>query len=207
MVTIFGGELKNLLNGSKNENITQHITTNLRKSNLGLSAQAADTNPVTTYLDSFDLTKNISDLLSPACGMTEEEKQSFFNKIMAKLKSGKKLTPEEMRFLQAEYPALYPQAARIQAMRDGVETRLKTATSKQKAHEIYADALSHVADNDPMKEYIVAAYNDAMKNFQKTEDYQELPETEENAKCNDFRKRITTDIHVEYNDTCESEKL
>lgn len=113
--------------------------------------------------------------------MTEEEKESYYNKILGKIKSGKKLTPEEMRFLQAEYPELYQQAARVQAMRDGFEARLKTASSKQKAQEIFANSLSHISDEDPMKEYIIAAYQDAMKNFEKSEDYKELPETEEEA--------------------------
>lgn len=32
-----------------------------------------------------------------------------------------------------------------------------------------------------MKEYIVAAYDDAMKEFKKSDTYQSLPETEEDA--------------------------
>ena len=33
-----------------------------------------------------------------------------------------------------------------------------------------------------MKEYIIAAYDDAMKEFQKSDAYQELPDTEKEAK-------------------------
>ena len=36
-----------------------------------------------------------------------------------------------------------------------------------------------------MKEYIVAAYDDAMKDFQKSDAYRSLPETEEDAKEKD----------------------
>lgn len=184
MTTLFLGSMKNLLHNNKSsENAVERITNNLSKSNIGLhkshSASAAD-NTISS-MDSFDITKHISDLLSPACGMTEEEKESYYNKILGKIKSGKKLTLEEMRFLQAEYPELYQQAARVQAMRDGFEARLKTASSKQKAQEIFANSLSHISDEDPMKEYIIAAYQDAMKNFEKSEDYKELPETEEEA--------------------------
>ena len=32
-----------------------------------------------------------------------------------------------------------------------------------------------------MKEYIIAAYDDAMKEFQKSDQYQSLPETKEDA--------------------------
>ena len=209
MATIFLGAMKNLLHDNRSsENAVQRITDNLGKSNLGLrrgntSASALNQTSSATSgsgTDSFDITKHISDLLSPACGMTGEEKESYFNKIMGKLKSGKKLSPEEMRFLQAEHPELYQQAARVQAMRDGLETRLKTATSKQKAQEIYADSLSHVSDNDPMKEYIVAAYHDAMKNFEKSDTYKDLPETEENAKREDYKRKINIDITVDFDD-------
>lgn len=86
----------------------QRILDNLGSSNLGLHKNEA---AASGGLDSFEITGNISELLSPACGMTEEEKAAYLAKIMAKLKSGKKLTAEEMRFLQAEDPALYQQAA------------------------------------------------------------------------------------------------
>lgn len=192
MQTIFFGGIKNLLHSdNKSENSAERIMRNLSKSNYGMNK---------ARLDSFDVTQNISDLLSPACGMTEEEKESYYNKIMGKLKSGQKLSPEEMRFLQAEYPEMYQQVARVQAMRDGFEVRLKTATSKQKAQEIFADSLSHVSDDDPMKEYIVASYQDAMKNFEKTNEYKELPETEEDVKREEYKKKINMDITIDFSD-------
>ena len=205
MAAIFLGGIKNLLHGGKtSENAVWRITNNLSKSNLGLhrvSAGSVSGSPSSASgKDSFDIAQHISDLLSPACGMTAEEKESYYNKIMGKLKSGKKLSPEEMRFLQAEHPEMYQQVARVQAMRDGFETRLKTATSKQKAQEIFADSLSHVADDDPMKEYIVAAYQDAMKNFEKSDEYKELPETEEDAKREEYKKKINMDITVDFSD-------
>ncbi len=203
MASIFLGGIRNLLHGGNtSENEVQRITQNLGKSNLGLHRSNAVTSTLATGSgkDSFDIAQHISDLLSPACGMTEEEKESYFNKIMGKLKSGKKLSPKEMRFLQAEDPELYQQAARVQAMRDGFEARLKTATSKQKAQEMFADSLSHVADDDPMKEYIIAAYQDAMKNFEKSDEYKELPATEEDAKREDYKKKFDMDITVDYSD-------
>lgn len=203
MATFFLGDIKNLLHRSSGPaNPVERITQNLGKSNLGLhkaNGEIGSGSPVSAK-DRFDITKNISELLSPACGMTEEEKESYYNKIMGKLKSGKKLSPEEMRFLQVEHPEMYQQVARVQAMRDGFETRLKTATSKQKAQEIFADSLSHVGDDDPMKEYIVAAYQDAMKNFERSDEYKELPETEEEAKRDKYKKKINMDITVDFSD-------
>ncbi len=130
-------------------------------------------------MDTFQISGNISKLLSPACGMTEEEKSTYMARIRAKLKSGKKLTAEEMRFLQAEDPVLYQQAARVQAMRDSLENQLKGATSKKNAEEIYSTNMSLIPDNDPMKEYIIAAYDDVMKEFKASDEYKALPEKDE----------------------------
>lgn len=66
-------------------------------------------------------------------------------------------------------------------MRDSLEARLSSCSSKEEAQSIYSDALSHVSDDDPMKEYIVAAYDDAMKEFRKSDVYQSLPATEKDA--------------------------
>lgn len=158
---------------------TERIASNLGSSNLGLHKNTAT--GVST-MDSFTITKNISELLSPACGMTDEEKQQYMSRIMAKLKSGKKLTAEEMRFLQAEDPVLYQQAARVQSLRDSFESRLKSCTSKEGAAQAFSDAMSSVSDKDPMKEYITAAYQDAYKEFQEDDGYKALPQTEEEAK-------------------------
>lgn len=118
-------------------------------------------------LDSFQISRQISELLSPACGMSEEAKKDYLAKIMAKLKSGKKLTPEEMRFLQSENPVLYQQAARVQTMRESLENRMAHAKSREEAAEIYADAIAHISKDDPMKEYLAAAYGDVLKEKEK----------------------------------------
>jgi len=81
-----------------------------------------------------------------------------------------------MRFLQAVDPQLYMQAARIQAMRDSLEQQLEHCKSKEEAAKVFSDTMSMVSDNDPMKEYIVAAYQDAYNEFQKSGKYQHLPQ-------------------------------
>lgn len=180
MQTVFLGNMKKLFQLGKNgDSFSMNLMENLRFSGLGLyKSEVKATSP----MDAFEITKNISELLSPACGMTDEEKTAYLNRIMGKLKSGKKLTAEEMRFLQAEDPALYQQAARVQAMRDGLEQRLKSCRSKEEAQTIFANAIDGVSDKDPLKEYIVAAYQDVMDEFQKSNEYKELPDTEEEAK-------------------------
>lgn len=184
MQTLHLEGLRDILHTNKaDKTATARVLDNLGKSNIGLYK---NTKTADTY-DSFSITENISELLSPACGMTDEEKEAYLTKILAKLKSGKKLTAEEMRFLQAENPVLYQQAARVQTMRESLETRLAHAVSKEDAVSIYSDAVSHIGENDPMKEYIVAAYDDAMKEFQKTDTYQQLPQTEKDARKKNSR--------------------
>ena len=131
--------LKKILNPSSGKrNVVDQITDRLSKSSIGLSSGDDTLNAVSfSGMDAFDLTQNISELLSPACGMTEEEKQAELARIQAKLKSGKKLTEEEMRFLQAVDPQLYMQAARIQAMRDSLEQQLEHCKSKEEAASIF----------------------------------------------------------------------
>lgn len=182
MQTLHLEKIKQMLHpNNAGESAAERILMNLGKSNLGLHRSSTDTLTASGF-DTFSITENISELLSPACGMTEEEKQACLAKIRAKLKSGQKLTGEEMRFLQAEDPVLYQQAARVQSMRESLEIQLMHSSSKQNATTIYSDALSAVPESDPMKEYIIAAYDNAMKEFKKSDAYQALPQTDEDAK-------------------------
>lgn len=154
------------------------VTQRLSSSNLGISKKSGLTAEVHSAMDHFELTTNISELLSPACGMSDEEKSAYLAHIEAKLKAGKKLTAEEMRFLQAEYPDLYLQAARVQSMRESFEQQLKSCRSKEAVENAFSTSMSMVSDKDPMKEAIIAAYQDAYKEFKESGDYQKLPNTE-----------------------------
>lgn len=147
--------------------IRNSLAASQSRSEPAVSAIPGKTSGSAPKLDSFQISRQISELLSPACGMSEEEKKDYLAKIMAKLKSGKKLTPEEMRFLQSEDPILYQQAARVQAMRESLESRMAHADSREEAAEIYADAIAHISKDDPMKEYLVAAYDDVLKEKEK----------------------------------------
>ncbi|MGN0142592.1 MAG: hypothetical protein ACI4AD_10215 [Roseburia sp.] len=157
-------------------NATQQALDRLSRSSIGVNKKTASPK---ASLDVFSITENISELLSPACGMTEEEKQRYLAHIRAKLKAGKKLTGEEMRFLQAEDPILYQQAARIQAMRDSLSASLNQCSSKQEAAEIFSQTMSSVSDKDPLKEYVIAAYEDAYREFRESDRYQSLPQKED----------------------------
>lgn len=138
--------------------------------------------PVSKGNDTFTITQKLSELLSPACGMTKEEKKAWLDEIMAKLKSGKKLSGEEMRFLQAENPALYQQVARVQALRASFEERLNSSSTKEEAQTMFSRSVSLVSKDDPMREYIIAAYNDVMDEFKESDAYQALPSEAEEKK-------------------------
>ena len=77
--------LKKILNPSSGKrNVVDQITDRLSKSSIGLSSGDDTLNAVSASgMDAFDLTQNISELLSPACGMTEEEKQAEPHRISA----------------------------------------------------------------------------------------------------------------------------
>ena len=128
--------------------------------------------------DSFSLTQDISELLSPAYAMTDDEKQEFTKKIMAKLKAGKRLTIDEMQYLKEINPDLYQKVARVQTMRKALEQQLAHCHTKQEASEAYSFSMNMVSKDDDMEEYIKAAYKDAYDEFQDSDLYKALPDNE-----------------------------
>ena len=61
---------------------TERIFDHLSHSNIGVNRgeATADTGSAASALDSFSVTQNISELLSPACGMSEEEKKAYLRR-------------------------------------------------------------------------------------------------------------------------------
>lgn len=129
--------------------------------------------------DGFQIKAEWMELFAPTAGMEEEQEKAYEERIMRKLKTGKKLTAEEMNYLQVKNPQMYIQAARVQTMRENLKSQLENCESKEEAEKIYGDAFSMISKDDPMREPIVAAYDDVMKEFKKTDKYQHLPEKED----------------------------
>lgn len=175
----FSGFGKTLHPQKGKKTMAGRLLENLGRTNYGCNKRKM---PNVSGKDTYSVSSLISDLVSPACGMTEEEKQAYLAKIRAKLERGEKLTAEEMRFLQAEDPVLYQQAARVMAMREALENQLKHCTSKEQAQDVYSTAVYSVSKDDPMKTCIIAAYNDVMEEYMKSDQYKNLPETEKEAK-------------------------
>ncbi len=110
--------------------------------------------------------------------MTEEKKQERLRKIMAKLKSGIKLTDEDLSFLKSVDRILYMQALRVQKMAEDLENDLKHAKSKEEADRIISHAMAGISDKDPDREYLVASVNRISTEFRRSKQYHRLPVTE-----------------------------
>lgn len=138
------------------------------------------------YQCAQEITEKIKELMDPTSGMSDAEKEKYDKTVMAKVYSGKELTPEELRYIRINYPALYPQVLRVQIQRKAFEERVKNCRSKQEVEEVYQEAMMRVSEDDPMREVLYAAYTDVYKEFKETDDYQELPEkTEEEENENE----------------------
>jgi hypothetical protein len=114
--------------------------------------------------------------------MSDEDKEKMRARIEAKLKSGKKLSAKEVRFLQETDPQLYMQYQRIRAMADSMASQLKNAKTKQQANDIITSSMSSVSDKDPYKEYVLAAMSETAKEFKKSSYYNRLPDNDTELK-------------------------
>ena len=128
----------------------------------------------------------IEALIDPSYGMDEEESAAYMAKIMAKLKSGKNLTQEELNYLRLHNQQLYMTAMRVKYQKEALKNRLKSCKSKEEAQEVIDSATAGISKNDPDKEYIIAGLREVEKEFKKSEYYTRLPEKKEDTE----RKRL-----------------
>ena len=111
--------------------------------------------------------------------MSEEDRAKMDARIMAKLKSGNKLSQKELDYLRKTNPIMYAHAMRVQRMAEAVEEQLKHAKSKEEADSIISASLSGISKNDPDRKYIYAAVNRISTEFHKSGAYEKLPNTAE----------------------------
>ncbi len=110
--------------------------------------------------------------------LSDEEKAGKEAGILNKLKFGKKLTPEELRYLQKVNPIMYAQAMRVQAMAKAVEEQVKHARSKEEANQIVSNAMSSISKENSAREYMVAAIDRVSSEMHKSPGYNRLPNTD-----------------------------
>ena len=117
----------------------------------------------------------------PTPDMSDEERESYHQKILAKLESGQKLTSQELAFLRANDPAAYQKACRMEQKRQWLTEQMKKCKSKQEVSDVVNDAIAHVSEKDPDRDAIIATYREAYKEFRKTPGYCRLPDTRKEA--------------------------
>ena len=113
--------------------------------------------------------------------LSDEDRAKMDAKIIAKLKSGQKLSRKEMNYLQKTNPIMYAHALRVQRMAEAVEEQLKHARSKEEAERIISSSLTGISKSDPDREFIYAAVNRVSAEFHKSGVYEKLPNTMEEA--------------------------
>ena len=129
--------------------------------------------------------------------MSEEDRAKMDARIMAKLKSGNKLSQKELDYLRKTNPIMYAHAMRVQRMAEAIEEQLKHAKSKEEADSIISAALSGISKNDPDREYIYAAVNRISTEFHKSGAYEKLPNTVEEG---DKKNRESGDVFSDAED-------
>ncbi len=73
----------------------------------------------------------IEALVDPTSGMDEPQRAEYEQKIMQKLKSGRKLTQEELDYLRIHNPEMYKIAVRVETERKVLKTKLNNCKSKE----------------------------------------------------------------------------
>ena len=145
----------------------------------------------------------ISKITDPLNEMTDEQKERYKQKVLRLIESGKKLNSQQMAYVKKYMPEMYPYVLRIQLKRKAFEESLKHCKSKEEANDIYNRNLSEVNSDEPMAKAMIAAYDDAMKTFKKSDMYKALPDTNKEA----VKKNVEADILVEVNVGMEENKF
>lgn len=130
---------------------------------------------------SNQLTDVVRRLKEQSTMANKEDDSKMMEKIQAKIKSGKRLTSKEETYLKEHNPELYQQYVRIRKMAEALEQQLKNANSKEEVNDIIFKSINGVSDKDPFKAAIVAAMDEVIKEFKKSDGYKNLPDKKEDA--------------------------
>lgn len=128
--------------------------------------------------------ETIEALVDPANGMEEEERANYEQKIVQKLKTGRRLTSEELNYLRIHNPELYQSAVRVETARKALREKLKNCKSKEEVQQVVSAQMESLKamEKDPDIEYLSAMVKKEIEDFQKSSDYARLPKTREEGK-------------------------
>lgn len=154
------------------------------------------------------ISKNLTDVvrkLQEESSPSEKQNDSkMMEKIQAKIKRGKKLTSKEETYLKEHNPELYQQYLRIRRMAEALEHRLENAQSKEEVNDIIFQSINSVSDKDPYKAAIVAAMDEVIKEYKKSDGYKNLPATNEEI---EEGRRKTTNSEKDKSEDSEEEEF
>lgn len=123
----------------------------------------------------------IEAMADPAAGMEEPERKNYEQKIMQKLKMGKRLSSEELDYLRIHNPDLYRTAMRVENARKAFRTRLSNCKSKEEAQQAISGQMEvlKAMKDDPDREYMTEMVKKEIETFKKSSAYAKLPATRE----------------------------
>ncbi len=126
----------------------------------------------------------IEALVDPTAGMEEPERANYEQKIMQKLRTGKRLSSEELDYLRIHNPDLYRTAMRVENSRKALRTKLSNCKSKEEAQQVISDQMEvlKASKDDPDQEYMAEMVKKEVETFKKSSAYAKLPATKEEAK-------------------------
>lgn len=124
-------------------------------------------------------------LLDPAENMDKEKCKEYEQKIMAKLRSGKRLTSQELSYLRLHNPDLYEIAMRVEQARQAFRNRLKSCKSKEEVQQVISGQMEVIRTmrdaGDPATEYMAAMVDHEVQTLRESSAYARLPERTEDA--------------------------
>ena len=138
-----------------------------------------ETQPVTAQNMGMIFKEAIDSIFDPTTAMTDKQKEDFVKEIQRKIDKGEKLSYDEMQYLRINNPVPYTKMVKVQMKREALERRLEACKSKQEAQEVYVDAVSRISKDDSAIKETLAAYDNTMEEFKKTDQYKRLPQEEE----------------------------
>ena len=123
----------------------------------------------------------IRGLTNDIADMTETERQNYEQKVFAKVKSGKRLTSEELGYLRKYNPELYKVAVRVENARKALRTQLANCKSKEEVQDVFAARVQglQMMKDDMTREAMAAMIDRERCAFQKSRKYVELPAKKE----------------------------
>lgn len=133
----------------------------------------------------------VDGIFDPTTAMSDEDRNRFIQEIDRKIHSGEKLTADEMQYLRIHDPYTYAMMARVDAQREALKAQMQNSRSKQEAQKVYIEAVARIGDEDPAAEALRAAFNKVREEVMQSSQYEQLPETDEDA------KKLTSPVNQE----------